>query len=696
MAAAFLLEKGRRTAAEFTREVEEEGIKFNMENVAEDIVNGLFCTYEPPTSKTEQYKAAKAVRKDPTKYTYRPSVPKSILKWKVKKHKEKKASYSSSASEAPSVPPSPPASEERDDVNDGVVTVEKDKKSVTWRDQKAKGGRTEIENKVVGLASKYCGGACNSGEGIADILSSPTGRATQTFFTGGPETPGSMASMASSMFSKQTTATEEDGEKKVLYDDLGNPIREDDIQEDETGSYFPTTPKDAAAPTPMHASSNSKDPYNDKMYGRSNLFCSNIPFVDTVVEGIGIAGVMAHSAAVAAGVPENLCNPLNSQPPTETQLVRVSDAEKQEISEELKQAQESLGIYEPESYDQSTPNAVKLKRQSTPRHAPGQAPADEEDDVTQQQEQQPAGSSNRSYAHSDITMGNTTVNHFSENASLFDDTVGAEPATPKSPKAGGFNSMVDELKAVQLEKGLEGSSQHSATKEDNKSTASGFSSYKKDYERVAKSPKARSVMTNSYKKSLKSPSTPQQSDKEIFEARSGTVASLAKQFESPRSRTNQAAFRKSIDPAETRQFDGKLSFLPPTPRRKEPKSPSGYSMVGNKLEKFDWHERIGKTKASEVSANANAENREEASTKRPTSLVTGPETVEKDDSFEGVKKQSDPPQEKPESSSRIYEKKSSKKKDKAGKPKEGFSKKFKKTLRKVTKKVESQRIATDE
>lgn len=692
MAAAFLLEKGRRTAAEFTREVEEEGIKFNMENVAEDIVNGLFCTYEPPTSKMEQYKAAKAARKNPEKYMYRPSVPKSILKWKVKKHKEKKASHSSSASQAPSVAPSPPPSETRDDVNDDIVAVEKEKKSVTWRDQKAQGGRTEIENKVVGLASKYCGGACNNGEGIADILSSPTGRATQTFFTGGPETPGSMASMASSIFTKQTAATEEDGEKKVLYDDLGNPIREDDIQDDDAGSYFPTTPKEASAPTPMHASG---DPYNDKMYGRSNLFCSNIPFVDTVVEGIGIAGVMAHSAAVAAGVPENLCNPLNSKPPTETQLVRVSDAEKQEISEELKQAQESLGIYEPESYDQSTPSAVRLKRQSTPRHAPGQAPADEEDDVTQQQEEQAPGSSNRSYAHSDITMGNTTVNHFSENASLFDDTVGAEPATPKSPKAGGFTSMVDELKAVQVEKGLEGSSQHSATKEDNKSTTSGFSSYKKDYERVAKSPKGRSVMTNSYKKSLKSPSTPQQSDKEIFEARSGTVASLAKQFESPRARTNQAAFRKSIDPAETRHFDGKLSFLPPTPRRKEPKSPSGYSMVGNKLEKFDWHEQIGKTnKPSEVSAKA--EIREEASTKRPTSLVTGPETVEKDDSFEADKKQSDPPQEKQENSSRIYEKKSSKKKEKTGKSKEGFSKKFKKTLRKVTKKVESQRIATDE
>ena len=43
MAGVFLIETGRRKSSnmEFRPEVEEEGIKFNMENAAEDIINGL-------------------------------------------------------------------------------------------------------------------------------------------------------------------------------------------------------------------------------------------------------------------------------------------------------------------------------------------------------------------------------------------------------------------------------------------------------------------------------------------------------------------------------------------------------------------------------------------------------------------------------------------------------------------------------
>ena len=94
MAAAFLLDsgtRGNRSAAEFMKEVEKDGIKFNIENTAEDLINGLFCTYEPPTSKMEQFKAAKAARKDPKKYSVRPTVSSSILKWKIKKNTKKKS-----------------------------------------------------------------------------------------------------------------------------------------------------------------------------------------------------------------------------------------------------------------------------------------------------------------------------------------------------------------------------------------------------------------------------------------------------------------------------------------------------------------------------------------------------------------------------------------------------------------------------
>lgn len=720
MAAAFLIETGRRgPSADFNREVEEEGIKFNVENATEDIINGIFCTYEPPTSKHEQFKAAKAAREDPTKYAFRPHVSKSILKWKVKKNKKSEtpsanAKASAAAANAAANAADAASSNARNDANDGVVVFDQEgnKKSVTWKDEKSKGDRTEIENTVVGLASKYCGGAFNQGEDIAEILSSPTGRATQTFFAGGPETPGSMKHMATSILkkSKSPTNSVSDSNKKTLYDDEGNSVQEIDAQEDENGSFFPSTPMDAAA-TPMAAATS-----NPKFRGHQNLFCSNIPFMDTVKEGIGIAGVMAATAAVAAGVPENLCSPYKLK-----KTNKYSTPEQNQISAELKEAQESLGVYEPETYGQppNVPGALKLKRQSTPKHAAGSKYENEENE--NDDKGQKHMSSQQSYVHSDVTMGNTTVNHFSGNASLFDDTVNESTAnSAKSPRSkGSFSSMVEELKHMQLEKKLEGSSQHGSTTCSETRSTPGISvgSLKMGYEKICKSPK-NSVVTNSYKNSLKSPSTPK-ANKDLFECRSGTVASLAKQFESPRARTNQNAVRMSIDPTESRQFNGKVNLLPPTPRRKSPGTPSGYSMVGNKFETLDWN-TVNNTKrstrqdeaVSAVSMNTDAEIREAASTildvgpskkaskrpifagRRPRSLVTGPETVENDDHDDNA----NAPEERQDHATTNKAKKKEKKM-KRSKSKDNFANKFKKALnpiRKATRHVESQRIAKSE
>jgi len=569
----------RRTSAEFMREIEEEGIKFSIENTAEDLVNGLFCTYEPPTSKVQQYKAANAVRKNPTKYNIRPSVPKSILKWKVKKNSKKSQATPSAASVAPTVTT---VDEGRDDANIGAAVG--DKKSVTWRDQKGQKGRTEIENKVVGIASKYCGGACNSGEDIADILSSPTGRSAQSFFPGGEP---------------------EMADKKVLYDDSGNPIQEDDLTVDENGSYFPSTPKDASAPTPMSKEENLKN-------GHSNLFCSNIPFMDTVVEGMGIAGVMAASAAVAAGVPENLCSP----------YVKSKNQESESQDSELKEAKQALGIYEPDSYDQLA-SSVKLNRTSTPRYLPAS-------------ERGGAKEEERESAPSEITMGNSTVKHFSETTSDFDDKTAPAP----SP----FSSMLGELKKVQLEKGLGGSSQ--------------IGSVKKGYLKSPRSP----VVTRAYLESIKGSRSP------------GKVADIAKRFESPMA-------RKPMEPLECRDFNpGMMSFLPPTPRRQSPGTPvntdstsvapvkKSIEMWERNTKKEDTTKTAPAPTAPAESVNTNA-NTEAEIREAPSSVidVTAERGGRSEDSGEEKKKW-----------------------------KGGFGKKFKKVipnLRKITKKVESQRIA---
>jgi len=369
--------------------------------------------------------------------------------------------------------------------------------------------------------------------------------------------------------------------------------------------------------------------------------------MDTVVEGIWIAGVMAKSAAVAAGVSEKFCSPYAKRTASaETQLVRVQTPKQAALSEEL-------GIYEPESYDQTSNNsAFKLKRQSTPRHGPGKKREDDD-------ESQPPPT-DQSYANSDITMGNSTVKHFEE-------------SDAKSPRK--FNSMVEELKAVQLEM-RDG-------EEEGKSTC--FKSIKKSFEQMgAKSPRS-GVVTNSYMKSLKSPRTPKGADEEQMNG-IRSVASLTKQFESPKAIRTNAGIRKSIDPSECRQFDGKMNFLPPTPRRKEPSTPTGYSMVGNKLEIHDWDRNDDKA----ASVNTESEIREEASTildagPRKGSLVKGPETVDEDDDDA---KYDGPPEERQESE------------ESNKKSKKSFAKQFKKTMkkalkpvRKATKKVESDRIA---
>jgi len=694
MAGVFLIETGRRKSSnmEFRPEVEEEGIKFNMENAAEDIINGLFCTYEPPTSKAEQYWAANQFREDPKKYAFRPHVPKSILKRKIKKHNPNKTRGGDAPSTAPDDAPAttpdeaaPSAIKETNKETSSAVVVTK-KKNVTWRDERGKVERTKIENKVVDFSTKYCGGACNSGEDIADILSSPTGRAAQNFFVGGPETPGSMASipgsmasMASSVFGKSPKSADTSN-AKILYDDQGNPIQEEDTGS-EVGSYFPTTPA-SAAPTPKETK-----PINPKLVGRSNLFCSNIPFADTVKEGFGIAGVMAATAAVAAGVPDTLCGQTMIRRATcsETSIVPVSREEQEEISEELKQAkqaQEELGVYEPENYDNPTSSSIKMKRQSTPRHVrtPDVEVPDDETATTQQKQPTPhpakkGMSSERSYANSDITMGNTTIKHFRDNGSVFDNVESA-PVTPKSPMK--FSSLVEELKHVQIQKGLEGSSQHGIV-----------SSRKEEYMKSATSQK-HDVATKSYVNSLKSPASGR--SESLDKIQTGTVSSLAMQFENARARTNQDAVRKSIDPTECRQFDGKRNFLPPTPRRK--KQPS--SAMGEKLNIFDnpqlRQDETQEKMTSATSVNTEAEIREAASSivdvTRPS--FVGRRQVEKPnktaDPTEEREDQSDPPEDREDQPTKNI-KKDKKKKEK--KPKKGlFGRKFKS----FTKKFEDERI----
>jgi hypothetical protein len=384
-------------------------LDFNIENVTEDVINGLFCTYEPPTSTKSQRWAAKDAMDHPQKYKFRSRLnAKSILKYtKIKPNSKKKKSkkmkninknYDSDNANAKANANGSNVSDGADGGDGETVATSTEltmhdnrSKSVTWRDQQPQvqvqvqvqpqpqpqqqqqqqhpTDRTKFENDVVEVADKCCGiFSQDAGEGLADVLSSPTGRAAQSFFScgndvhqnqqprpsttnnrggngNGNDTPIPMVSVASGTTtntvddyddegSRSATATNNKSKsKKVLYDDLGNPVEEDDIDINNVDGFFPaassSTPRatprgGSGAQTPNAASagggrndysnpaatastanataSTTASPRSRTAKGcRTHLICSNFSFMDNVMEAVGVA-------AVAAGVPPSCYN----------------------------------------------------------------------------------------------------------------------------------------------------------------------------------------------------------------------------------------------------------------------------------------------------------------------------------------------------------------------------------------------------
>jgi hypothetical protein len=219
-------------------------LDFNIENVAEDVINGLFCTYEPPTSTKSQRRGVKDAMDHPQKYSIRSRLKakKSILKYaKINNSKQQQQQppnkNSSSSSSRKSKKNKNKKMNKMKNINknyhknyhknydngdggdgdgdDGetIATTSTElamydnNKSVTWRDQQSlkqqqqqklshysSAADTKLENNVVEVADKYCGifsggggGNNNTNQdqdtiGIADVLSSPTiGRVAQSF-----------------------------------------------------------------------------------------------------------------------------------------------------------------------------------------------------------------------------------------------------------------------------------------------------------------------------------------------------------------------------------------------------------------------------------------------------------------------------------------------------------------------------------
>ena len=178
-----------------------------FENVAEEVLNGLFCHYEPPVSEYTQHKAAKEVRQNPQKYTFS-EVKKSASILRTSRLFRKRHAMAT---------PEP-----------AITTnsyVGNPKKAVKWRDEKAFKG---IEGQIEGCAARHCdflGFTTNGGGELAENLSPSAVQTHEPKMANDAPKPQSII--------KQTPTMKEplkDGpSNKILYDDEGNPIGNIDV-----------------------------------------------------------------------------------------------------------------------------------------------------------------------------------------------------------------------------------------------------------------------------------------------------------------------------------------------------------------------------------------------------------------------------------------------------------------------------------
>ncbi|KAG7373932.1 hypothetical protein IV203_013027 [Nitzschia inconspicua] len=407
----------------------------NLDNVTEELLNGFFCHYEPPTSENAQFKAAREARAHPEKYSIRP-VAKPILRTPTlhPKHQNGKGTSASSKlgskSDAATVGPHGSA------------------KSVTWRDEKTSNDRNKVEKEVVGCAANYCG-IFQQGEGLTDVFMTPAEKAaaakkaaakqtskkkkntaSDNSIVSTPKSSSSLASQASSMDESvgsngtnkkrltpiltsrnkknrtdtpssstvNATPTAATASGRILYDDLGNPITESEVDEETVGfdESVPGTPASQASgrsmdDPPRTPSEGDVDTPTPEKAGATTMDSTNpLAFFYAVPTAVIGAAV---SAAEAVGYKTSS----TAKPATEAPSTPVVAAASPSIlrrpapsdtnSGVLAEYRDEIGMYEPEDYNNPFPNASRdpsnglaykrvrsppaRRRQPTPRRVRG-------------------------------------------------------------------------------------------------------------------------------------------------------------------------------------------------------------------------------------------------------------------------------------------------------------------------------------
>lgn len=190
-----------------------------LENAAEEILNGIFCHYEPPTSTKAQKNAADAVRKDPTKFLYDEQPTKPVLKYKKKRRSSFGSAYSyPSEAEEEDEDYETDHEEDAESVEEEEMSTQKIGKGVKWRDEESKKKIEETEKTTGKSKSSFCISIPFLGIGTPaedDATKGLVDTHDENSVVRVPDTPGAQTPTKSVL--KKTN------DMKVLYDDEGNP-----------------------------------------------------------------------------------------------------------------------------------------------------------------------------------------------------------------------------------------------------------------------------------------------------------------------------------------------------------------------------------------------------------------------------------------------------------------------------------------
>jgi hypothetical protein len=200
-----------------------------FENAAEEILNGIFCHYEPPASTKAQKNAADSVRSNPTKFLYEEQPTKPILRMKKKgetpsqqEEQQPKEETREDTTEAPQEEAREEPEEELE-IPDDPETPSK-KRGIKWRDEESKRQEEEKNKQPAPSMLQNAAALCVSipilgcvGKQAEEEMPSTL---ADTLDAGSvaPETPGATQTPTSGILKKR------DSGMKVIYDDEGNPI----------------------------------------------------------------------------------------------------------------------------------------------------------------------------------------------------------------------------------------------------------------------------------------------------------------------------------------------------------------------------------------------------------------------------------------------------------------------------------------